>query len=159
MGRSHVSMCAELPIQQTIHSETFRTNCRQAILVTRRQSGPSLCERKVNSRAHAGEGLRHVDHQQVFRHRFNHPLRLGLFPKTFLKVAQPAAGIWAIPHSDNPVSQDLASNPSSQTQGMMYDLDIRSAIPSSDDIVLFISVDHCDGAAATATGRKCCRGR
>jgi hypothetical protein len=89
-------MCAELPIQQTIHSETFRTNCRKAILVTRRQSGPSLCERKVNSRAHAGEGLRHVDHQQAFRHRFNHPLRLGLFPKTFLKVAQPAAAADAL---------------------------------------------------------------
>jgi hypothetical protein len=41
MGRSHVSMCAEPPIQQTIHSETFRMNCRKAILVTRRQSGPS----------------------------------------------------------------------------------------------------------------------
>jgi hypothetical protein len=47
MGRSHVSMCAELPIQQTIHSETFRTNCRKAILVTRRHSGPSYARERL----------------------------------------------------------------------------------------------------------------
>jgi len=88
MGRSHVSMCAELPIQQTIHSETFRTNCRKAILVTRRQSGPSYARERLIARPTLGEDLRHADHQQAFRHRFNHPLRLGLFPKTFLKAAQ-----------------------------------------------------------------------
>jgi hypothetical protein len=88
-------MCAELPIQQTIHSETFRTNCRKAILVTRRQSGPSYAKERLIA-GPLGEVLRHADHQQAFRHRFNHPLRLGLFPKTFVKVAQPAAAADAL---------------------------------------------------------------
>src|SRR5205807_6315687 len=57
MGRSHVSMCAELPIQQTIHSETFRTNCRKAILVTRGKSGPSYAREIAQADAACTRGL------------------------------------------------------------------------------------------------------